>query len=165
MDYIYIGDIVNTHGVKGEVRLLSDFKYKKEVFIPGMVLYVGRGKEPLKIRTYRPHKMFDMVTFDGIDNINDVIMYKGDQAFIKKEQFQPSGILNEDLIGIDVFFGEQLLGQVDYIMTSKAHEIIVVTGKTFKTMIPYVDEFIVSIDIDSNKIVVKNVEGLITNED
>ena len=42
MKYIYIGDIVNTHGLKGEVRLISDFEYKKKVFKKGFKLYIGR---------------------------------------------------------------------------------------------------------------------------
>ena len=45
MKYIYIGDIVNTHGLKGEVRLISDFEYKNKVFKKGFKLYIGRTKE------------------------------------------------------------------------------------------------------------------------
>ena len=39
MDYIYIGKIVNTHGIKGEVRILSDFKYKDRIFKNGFNMY------------------------------------------------------------------------------------------------------------------------------
>jgi ribosomal 30S subunit maturation factor RimM len=39
MKYVLIGKIVNTHGLKGEVRILSDFKYKDKVFIPEMNIY------------------------------------------------------------------------------------------------------------------------------
>ena len=41
MQYIYIGKLVNTHGIKGEVRILSSFKYKSDVFMPGNFLYLG----------------------------------------------------------------------------------------------------------------------------
>ena len=51
MDYIYIGEIVNTHGLKGEVRLLSDFEYKKEAFIINKKIYVGKNKEELVIKS------------------------------------------------------------------------------------------------------------------
>ena len=44
MKYINIGKLVNTHGIKGEVRIVSNFKYKDRVFIPGMKIYIGTDK-------------------------------------------------------------------------------------------------------------------------
>ena len=44
-EYIYIGKIVNTHGLKGEIRILSDFDFKDRVFVPGIKFYLGRKKE------------------------------------------------------------------------------------------------------------------------
>ena len=76
MDYIYIGKIVNTHGIKGELRIKSDFERKNIVFRPGFVLYIGKGYVPEKISSYRKHKDYDMVTFEGYNNINQVLNYK-----------------------------------------------------------------------------------------
>ena len=81
MKYIYIGDVVNTHGLKGEVRLISDFEHKKKVFKKGFKLYIGRDKDELVINTYRVHKEYDMLTFEGLTSIDDVIIYKGDKAY------------------------------------------------------------------------------------
>ena len=75
MEYIYIGDIVNTHGLKGELRIISDFKYKNEVFKPGFNIYVGRQKEKLEIKTYRQHKNYDMVTLVDVNGIEEAIAY------------------------------------------------------------------------------------------
>ena len=69
MKFINIGKIVNTHGIKGELRILSKFRYKDKVFKKGMNLYVGKKKEKFTINTYRFHKIFDMVTFNGFNNI------------------------------------------------------------------------------------------------
>ena len=44
MDYINIGKIVNTHGIKGELRILSDFKFKDRVFVTGFNFYIGKEK-------------------------------------------------------------------------------------------------------------------------
>ena len=44
MKYVLIGKIVNTHGLKGEVRILSSFKYKDKVFKNGMKVYIGKNK-------------------------------------------------------------------------------------------------------------------------
>ena len=72
---IYIGKIVNTHGIKGELRILSNFSSKNKVFIPQMPIYIDNQKEI--INSYRHHKMFDMITLKNYNNINEVLKYKG----------------------------------------------------------------------------------------
>ena len=57
MKYIRIGKIVNTHGVKGELRLISDFKYKDKIFVDNFKIYIGKEKIEEKINSYRRHKM------------------------------------------------------------------------------------------------------------
>lgn len=65
MDYIKIGKIVNTHGIKGEVRLLSKFPYKDKVFVKDMNIYIDKKYKEV-INSYRKHKNFDMITFSRI---------------------------------------------------------------------------------------------------
>ena len=65
MKYVLIGKLVNTHGLKGEVRILSNFKYKDRVFIPGMKIYIGKEKKEEEIISYRHHKMFEMIMMKG----------------------------------------------------------------------------------------------------
>ena len=65
MELIYIGKIVNTHGLKGEMRLISDFKYKHEIFKINNELYVNNNK--YIINSYRKHKIFDMVTLSNVN--------------------------------------------------------------------------------------------------
>ena len=156
MNYIYIGDLVNTHGIKGEVRIMSDFKYKDAVFKKGMKLYLGKRKEELVINTYRIHKNYDMVTFDGIYNINDVIVYKGDSVYINRDDIEVDGYFDEDIIGLDVYT-DKLIGKVEYILKSKAHDILVLdNGK----MIPNIPEFVKKIDLETARIIVLEVEGM-----
>ena len=61
MEYIYIGKIVNTHGIKGEVRILSKFKYKSRIFCKYFKIYIGKSMNEEVISSYRPHKQFDMI--------------------------------------------------------------------------------------------------------
>ena len=65
MKYVLIGRMVNTHGLKGEVRILSSFKYKDRVFKVGMKIYIGKDKVCEEITSYRFHKIYDMVTFSA----------------------------------------------------------------------------------------------------
>lgn len=160
MEYIYIGDLVNTHGLKGEVRILSDFEYKELVFKHAFKLYLGRKKEELIINTYRPHKTYDMVTFDGITDINDVLGYKGERVYVKRSDLVIDGYLNQDLIGLNVYGTNRLIGPVKQIVKSKAHDILLIDGGTKNYMVPYIDEFIKKVDIENKRIDVNEIEGL-----
>ena len=74
-EYIYIGKIVNTHGIKGEVRILSNFEYKDKVFLENRRIYIGEEHIEEIVNTYRHHKIFDMITMKGYNNINQVLKY------------------------------------------------------------------------------------------
>ena len=82
---IYIGKIVNTHGIKGELRILSNFDKKDKVFIPSTEILIGKEKISETINTYRHHKEFEMITLKGYSNINDVLKYKGKPVYIKRQ--------------------------------------------------------------------------------
>lgn len=161
MDYIYIGEFVNTHGLKGEIRLLSDFEYKKEAFVIGKNIYIGKKKEEVTIKTYRVHKEYDMFTFEGIEDINDVIIYKGEKAYMKREDIKVEGYFKEDVIGLTAYDENRPIGEVTFIMKSKAHDILVITDKEKKHLIPYVPEFVKGIDLAHKRIQIHVVEGLL----
>ena len=163
MNYIYIGDIVNTHGLKGEVRILSDFKYKKSVFKKDMIFYIGKNKNKEIVSTYRVHKNYDMVTFKDKDYIDDVLIYKNESVYVNRDDIVCDGYLDEDLIGLDVYCDNKNIGHVDSILRTNAHEILVVKNGT-KHMIPNIDEFIEKVDLDNNRLDIKYMKGLL-NED
>ena len=159
MKYVYIGELVNTHGLKGEVRIISDFKEKKKVFKVGNKLYTGLNYDELEITSYRKHQNYDMVTFKGLTKIEDVIIYKGDSVYVNRDDFD-FGIINEDLIGLEVY-GNDYIGKVDSIINNNAHEIIVTINEESKQYIPYIDEFIKNIDLENKRIDINEIEGLI----
>ncbi len=161
MNYIYIGKIVNTHGIKGEVRILSDFPYKKEVYRKNANLYIGKKKEKVIVTNYRHHKIFDMLTFDGINDINDVIQYKGESIYFKREEIELPGLLDEDYIGLRAYDNDKYIGSVTSILKNKAHNILVIENDKNKNLIPNIPEFIKKIDIDGKKIEIESIEGLI----
>ena len=144
---VYIGEIVNTHGIKGELRIISDFKYKDAVFTKGQKLYVGKRKQEVIINTYRKHKNYDMVTFENYNNINDVLKFKGQKVFIDKNDYTFKGPLNEELYGKKVYDKEKYIGILTNIINNKGREILVVKGKK-EYLIPYVDEFVKNIGQD-----------------
>jgi 16S rRNA processing protein RimM len=158
MEFINIGKIVNTHGIKGELRILSSFRYKEKVFKVGMKFYVGKEKEEFTVNSYRFHKIFDMVTFVGFNNINDVLYLKGRQVYIKSEDLKldDGEVYIENLIGYDVIVGDKVLGKVTGVMhNNKANDNL----RVGDVLIPYVKDFIIK--IDDNKIYVKEIGGLL----
>ena len=161
MNYIYIGDIVNTHGIKGEVKIISHFKYKSNVFIKGTSLYIGSNKIKLVINSYRYHKIFDMVTFVGINDINEVLKYKGEPVYIDKNEIKIDGILNEELIDMDVYNDDSFVGKVTDILNNGVYDILVIEKDDSRNLVPNITEFIKDIDLSSKRIQINMIEGLI----
>jgi 16S rRNA processing protein RimM len=157
MELVNIGRIVNTHGIKGELRILSDFRYKDKVFVKGVKLYVGKKKEEFIINTYRHHKVFDMVTFDGYTNINEVLYLKGLNVYVDIDSIDLGNVIYpEKLIGYEVYFENEVIGNVTEVLNEPASFVLRINEKI---LIPYVDNFIDK--IEDNKIYVKNVRGLL----
>ena len=71
MKEVYIGKIVSTHGIKGEIKIISDFEYKDKVFVVGKKLIIDH--KDYIIKSYRKHKNFDMVTLNDYKDINEVL--------------------------------------------------------------------------------------------
>lgn len=159
--YRYIGKLVNTHGIKGEVRILSDIDYKDLVFTKGFNLYMGPKKEKETINTYRVHKNFDMVTFESINNINDVLKYKGEDVYVLKSDIE-GVITDEDYIGLDVYT-DKYVGKVTSILKGY-NDILVIENETKKYMVPKIDNFIKDIDFENKKIIIENIKGLIDED-
>ena len=161
MEYIYVGKIVNTHGIKGELRIISEFKYKKEIFKSNFKLYIGNSKKEMTIKSYRKHKIYDMVLFYDINDINEVLQYKNELVYINKQDIKIDGYFNEDIIGLDVYSKEKNIGKLTEILISKAHEILVVQNNDKKYLIPNVEKFIEKIDIEKGRIYINEIEGLL----
>ena len=152
----YIGKITNTHGIKGEVKIMSPIKQKDIVFKKDQVLLIDNDQ--LTINTYRVHKDYDMVTFVGVDDINDVLKYKGKNVYI--EDKDPSIMFNEDYIGMNVYTDKKI-GEVIDVVNNNAQDLLVIKDNDKKYYIPNVDSFIKKIDKENNIIYIELIEGLI----
>ena len=157
MELIRIGKIVNTHGIKGEIRILSKFPYKDKVFIKGMKIYIDKDNVEV-INSYRKHKNFDMITMDGYSNINEVLKYKGKYVYVNREDIKLSdNYLDEDLIGLDIYIDDEYKGTLMNIERYDKNVILVIK-KDKEYLIPY--RLIEKIDMDNKRIYIKNIEGL-----
>ncbi len=164
MDWIYLGKIVNTHGIKGELRILSNFEKKEKVFQPNFPIYIGKEKRKESIATYRTHKNFDMICYENINNINQVIEDKGKNIYIKREDLllKKDEYLLEDLISFQIIEEEKVLGKVIDIVYNKAGILLMaISLEQKKFYIPKNNAFILKIDFEKKIIKTKNAQGLI----
>ena len=92
MNKIYVGVIVSTHGIKGEIRIISKLEQslKEKVFKVGNSILIN-DKE-YKLRSYRRHKNYDMVLLDDFNNINDVLFLMKQKVYIDSKYIEPSAV-------------------------------------------------------------------------
>ena len=159
MDLVYIGKIVNTHGIKGELRILSDFEKKELVFKVNNKIIIE--DEEHVIRTYRKHKVFDMITIDDLNNINQVLEFVGKNVYVSRYslKLKESEYLLSDLVGLNVVFKDRVYGIVNDYSNDLNPLIKIKYNKDY--YIPINDYYIKSVDIKNKKIIVDNIEGLI----
>ena len=162
MKYVLIGKLVNTHGLKGEVRILSDFKYKDRVFKPGMKIYIGKDKVCEEIVSYRHHKIFEMIMMKGYDDIDQVLKYKGEYVFVNKSDIELNSgeYLDEDIIGLKVIADGIERGTVRRIEKHNKNEILVIKNNVKNYLIPYNFYIIENVDLEKKEMIVKNILGL-----
>lgn len=155
MKYIYVGKIVNTHALKGEVRIISNFEFKNRIFKKDFVIYIGQEKYKEKIETYRVHKQYDMIKFIGIDYINDVLKYKGLNVYINEEdlKLQDDELLESDYPNMELYNDDILVGKIQHYRNDNGNEMLRVNDK----YIPYNKNFITKIDKKNNRIYMHDI--------
>ena len=163
MNYILIGKIVNTHGIKGELRIISDFPYKDRVFKNNFNIYIGKDKINEVINTYRHHKIFDMITLKNYNNINEVLKYKGSLVYINRLDLQlnDNEYLESDLLNFDIIINNNIIGKLSSFENHNNNKIIIVKNKEKEILLPYNNNLIENINLDKKEIIYKNIEGLI----
>lgn len=161
MNLIHIGTIVNTHGLKGELRILSSISFKEHVFLPSFVFYVE--EKPYKVVRYRKHKQYDMVVLEGISSIEDALLLKGRDVFINRADVKDIFIEN-DYIGMEVYSAKGNRGEVTAIVKGVMYNYLEVHLQEKKYYVPLVPAFIEKVNEQENKVFIQEMEGLIDED-
>lgn len=161
--YIEIGKIVNTFGIKGELKVQSEsdfveYRYRKTAKI---YLKMGRNMKEVEVTSFRFLKGNAIITIDHLQDINDVKDYIGAIVFADATDVPP---LNEgeymidDLVGLNVVDEDnKRLGIVKDVIILPTQDILEIdNGNPKPLLIPFIDEYIISIENDT--IVVKLYE-------
>lgn len=153
MNKIILGKYVNTHGIKGEIRIKSNFLYKSKVFKINNEVIINDCI--YKIKSYRVHKDYDMVTLDGINSINDIPFPKNTKVYIDRDKYlSKKDYLDSDLIGFIVYNSKIEREVVDIIYINDTKKLI----KTDEGYIPY--ELVKDVDLKHKRILLEEVDGL-----
>lgn len=153
MNKVILGKYVNTHGIKGEIRIKSNFPYKSKVFKIDNEIIINDNI--YKIKSYRVHKEYDMITLDGINSINDIPFPKNTKVFIDRDKYlSKKEYLDSDLIGF-IVYNSKLEREVTGIYYINDKKKLIETKEGY---IPF--ELVKNIDLDNKRILIEEVEGL-----
>lgn len=164
--YISIGKIINFFGIKGEAK--AGYQNQNQIKNAKIVYMLDdESKARLEIKSIRFHKNFAIIKFNEIDDINDLIKYKGQRIFISKEEalkkLDKDEFLIEDLTGCLVYNGNEEIGVVVAVSENGAQSLLNIKNKLGQiNLVPFVDEFFPSVDIKNKKIQIKPIEGLLS---
>ena len=165
-NFLEIGQIVNSYGIKGEVKVvpftdnIKRFDDLKEVYV-----VTNNELKTFKIENVKYHKNNVLIKFVGIDNINDAEKYRNCYLKINRKdavKLPEDTYFIVDLIGLKVYTEkEELLGTLVDVFPTGSNDVYVVKDELGKQkLLPAIAEVIKKVDIENKKMVVNLIEGL-----
>jgi 16S rRNA processing protein RimM len=169
VNYFNVGKIVNTHGIRGEVKILpiSDFADMRLKNGETIIAFSpdGNTQRILEIIRSREHKQMYLVTLRGIDSLNDAELIKGWQVKIEEHQMHD---LDEgeyyfhEIMGCEVITDTgEILGVITDILTPGANHVWVVrTAQKREVLLPVIEDVILNVNVKEKRVLVHVLEGL-----
>lgn len=165
MEYIKIGLIINTFGIKGELKIKSLTDFPEIRFKEKQIIYIYYHNEylPFTIKRVREHKGFILLTLANHEDINLVEKYKNCEIFTDKDHIHS---LNKgeyyyfQLRDCKVYYNNKPIGKVSSVEEGY-QTILRIDSDNKEFLIPYVDRFIKEINIDEKRIDIDIIEGML----
>lgn len=160
LEFIEAGEIVSTHGVKGEMKVLPwsdgpDFLVDfSRVRIDGV---------DYQVEICRIQKTCNLLKLKGIDSIESAQKLRGKTVEIYRSDVSDELIFAAELFGMQVVSDGSIIGSITDVLDYPGNKVYVVEGD-YKYMIPAVKEFVLSTDLDANIMQVRIIEGMRTDE-
>lgn len=167
-----VGVIVNTHGIRGDLKVLSKTDFPEERFAKGSKLAMfheesGQSQD-IEIDSSREQKGNYIIKLKGYNNINEVEKFKGWVIKIAAEEqgsLDDGEYFHHQILGCEVYTDEnQFLGVVSEILSPGANDVWVVDppkGQEKQILLPYIDPVVLNVDVASKRITVHLLEGLV----
>ncbi|MDD6468054.1 MAG: ribosome maturation factor RimM [Erysipelotrichaceae bacterium] len=166
MEYIIVGEVINTFGIKGELKVHSLSDFNEIRFQVGNRLFVAYKNNMVEeiIHSYRIHKGNVLISFDEKENINDIEKYVGCELYVSSEdlhELEDGEYYFKDLVGCKVKINDEIVGEVIEVMDMPANAVLRVQLQDRTVLVPFVESFIPVVDLDKKLIVVNAIEGLL----
>lgn len=169
-DYLELGQIVGTHGIRGEVRVNpwcdspSFAKGFKKVYLD------NKGNSSLKVNGCRPHGNIILMKLDGIDSVNVAESYRNRMLYIKREDASlPEGTwFIEELIGCEVFDVDNntFYGIISDISETGANDVWHITdGNGKEYLIPSIKQVVIEVNVIENRVLIRPLKGIFDDAD
>ena len=160
LDFIKAGEIVTTHGVRGEVKVLP------WVDSPEILSEFDRcridGVEYI-IESCRVQKTCNLVKLTGIETMDDAQAMRGKVIELYREDIDDEVIFADELLNVEVFCDGKNIGKIVDVLDYPGNMVYVVRGE-YEYMIPAVKAFVLSTDLDKNEMQVRLIEGMRSDE-
>lgn len=169
MEKVAVGKIVNTCGLKGEVKVLNLSDFANERYRSNNIINVYSEEkginESFTISSVRKKDKFIYLKFNEVNSIEEAEKYKeclliidgGLLRRINKDTFYYF-----ELMHMEVYFDDKVIGKIIEISDNGRQDLIRVEKKDYNSfLVPFLDEFIEKIDLENKKIFLKNLEGLL----
>ncbi|MFR0843718.1 MAG: ribosome maturation factor RimM [Oscillospiraceae bacterium] len=161
LPYIEAGEIVTTHGVRGEVKVLSWLDS------PEMLCEFDRcrieGRE-YAMDAVRVQKTCNLVKLRGVDTMEDAQKLRGKTMELYREDIPDELIFASELVDMEVYADGACIGKIKEVLDYPGNSVYVVQGER-EYLIPAVKEFILSTDLERNQMQVKLLKGMASDED
>ena len=161
LPYIEAGEIVTTHGVRGEVKVLSWLDS------PEMLCEFDRcrisGREYV-MDSVRVQKTCNLVKLQGVDTMEDAQKLRGKTMELYREDISDELIFASELVDVEVYADGAYIGKIKEELDYPGNSVYVVQGER-EYLIPAVKEFILSTDLERNQMQVKLLKGMASDED
>lgn len=161
LPYIEAGEIVTTHGVRGEVKVLSWLDS------PEMLCKFDRcrisGREYV-MDSVRVQKTCNLVKLRGVDTMEDAQKLRGKTMELYREDISDELIFAAELVDVEVYADGACIGKIKEVLDYPGNSVYVVQGER-EYLIPAVKEFILSTDLERNQMQVKLLKGMASDED
>lgn len=171
--YYNVGKIVNTHGIRGELRVVSTTDFPEERFKKGSELAVFKQLadttpiETVTVATARQHKGFTLLTFTGYQDINDVLKFKGTVLKVADTQLTENDLDDGEyyyhqIIGLNVVDESgTAIGTIKEIMAPGANDVWVVQRENQpELLLPVIKQVVKKVDLANHQVIVELMEGL-----
>lgn len=166
-EFLKVGIVSSTHGVRGEVKVfpttddVKRFKKLKKVFMD----YQGQ-RQPVEIEGVKFFKQFAILKLKGIDSLNDVECYRGCELYVERKDAVPlkkDEYYIADLIGMQVYTTDgKRFGELTDVMETGANDVYVIASEEYgEVLVPAIKDCIREVDVEKQSMVIHLLEGLI----